>query len=77
MIFRYRALDEGGKAISGVIDADSFALAKERLLKQQILLVNLSEQASVNTPTGHRRLCPRTSAQQLLFVPGLWPRTKT
>lgn len=40
-IFRYQALNEEGKKITGVIDADSIALAKEKLLKQKILITKL------------------------------------
>lgn len=40
-LFRYKALADGGKRITGVIDADSFESAKERLLKQKILVTNL------------------------------------
>ncbi len=40
-LFRYHAFNQSGKKITGVIDADSFALAKERLLKQQIMLIDL------------------------------------
>ncbi|MBY0529822.1 MAG: type II secretion system F family protein [Rhabdochlamydiaceae bacterium] len=40
-LFRYRALSTEGKNYSGVIDADSFNLAKERLRKQQILVTDL------------------------------------
>lgn len=42
-LYRYQAFTESGKRISGVIDADSLALAKEKLLKQQILLTHLHE----------------------------------
>lgn len=41
-LFRYHAFEKNGKKVSGVIDADSFALAKERLLKQEMLLTDLS-----------------------------------
>ncbi|MBI2742320.1 MAG: type II secretion system F family protein [Chlamydiales bacterium] len=41
-LFRYQALTQSGKKIAGVIDADSYALAKEKLLKQQIMLVELA-----------------------------------
>jgi len=40
-LFRYKAISDSGKVISGVIDADSFSLAKERLRKQQILVTEL------------------------------------
>jgi general secretion pathway protein F/type IV pilus assembly protein PilC len=41
-IYAYKALTEEGKKITGVIDADSLYLAKERLKKRQILLTELS-----------------------------------
>src|SRR5579872_5622971 len=41
-LFRYRALTAEGKSLSGVIDADSLALAKERLLKQQVMVTALT-----------------------------------
>lgn len=41
-IFRYRALTEMGKKISGVIDADSYDLAKNKLKKEKILVTKLS-----------------------------------
>ncbi len=40
-IFRYKALTETGKKIGGIIDADSFELAKERLRKEKILVTKL------------------------------------
>lgn len=41
-IFRYKALTETGKKISGVIDADSYDLAKERLRRERVLVTKLS-----------------------------------
>ncbi len=41
-LFRYRALTEMGKRVSGVIDADSFDLAKERLKKEKVFVTKLS-----------------------------------
>ena len=41
-IYAYKALSEEGKKITGVIDADSLYLAKERLKKRQILLTEVS-----------------------------------
>ncbi len=41
-IFRYRALTETGTKVSGVIDADSFELAKERLRREKVLVTKLS-----------------------------------
>ncbi len=43
-LFRYEAFNESGKRIIGVIDADSLLLAKERLLKQQVMLIDLAMQ---------------------------------
>ncbi|NGX36964.1 MAG: Type II secretion system protein F [Chlamydiae bacterium] len=40
-IFRYKALTETGKNIIGVIDADSYDLAKERLRREKILVTGL------------------------------------
>ncbi|HUD02228.1 MAG TPA: type II secretion system F family protein [Rhabdochlamydiaceae bacterium] len=40
-LYRYQALSGGGKKISGVIDADSLLSAKEKLRKEQILVVDL------------------------------------
>ncbi len=40
-LYRYRALAQTGKRISGVIDADSLALAKERLHRDRILVTGL------------------------------------
>ncbi len=42
-LFRYRALATTGKKVSGIIDADSYSVAKERLRKQQILVTHLAE----------------------------------
>jgi general secretion pathway protein F/type IV pilus assembly protein PilC len=41
-LYRYQALSNTGKTISGVIDADSLTSAKERLRKEQILVVDLA-----------------------------------
>jgi general secretion pathway protein F len=41
-LFRYRALTTEGKKIAGVIDADSYALAKERLVKQEVMITHLA-----------------------------------
>ena len=42
-IFRYRALTETGKRISGVIDADSLFIAKEKLRKEKFFITKLSQ----------------------------------
>jgi general secretion pathway protein F len=41
-LFRYVAYSPTGKKIEGVIDADSYGLAKERLRREKILVKNLS-----------------------------------
>lgn len=41
-LYKYQALSEGGKTISGVIDAESLAAAKERLRSERILVVDLA-----------------------------------
>lgn len=40
-LFRYDAISADGKALKGVIDADSLVVAKERLRKQQILVTTV------------------------------------
>ncbi len=40
-LFRYKAISPDGKAFSGVIDADSLAVAKERLRKNQVYITDL------------------------------------
>jgi general secretion pathway protein F len=40
-LFRYRALSSDGKTIKGLIDADSFLVAKERLRRQQLLVTEV------------------------------------
>lgn len=42
-LFRYLAVNKQGKKIKGVVDADSFLLAKEKLRKQQILVTEVVE----------------------------------
>lgn len=41
-IFRYKALTETGTKIAGVIDADSYELAKERLRREKVLVTKLA-----------------------------------
>lgn len=41
-LFRYQAFTQAGKKITGVIDADSYALAKEKLVKQQVMVTHLA-----------------------------------
>jgi general secretion pathway protein F len=43
MLFRYRALNPEGKAVSGVIDADSMEVAKVRLRSQKVMVTDLRE----------------------------------
>lgn len=40
-LFRYHAVSPNGKAIKGVIDADSLVVAKERLRKQQVMVTTV------------------------------------
>jgi len=40
-IFRYKALTATGTKVSGVIDADSYELAKERLKREKVLVTHL------------------------------------
>ena len=40
-LFRYKALAETGRAISGVIDADSQTVAKDRLRKQKVMVTSI------------------------------------
>lgn len=47
-LFRYRALTQTGKKIAGIIDADSFDLAKERLRRDRVLVTHLDV-------VGHRK----------------------
>ena len=42
-LFRYRAISVEGRALKGVIDADSLLSAKERLRKQQVLVTSVAE----------------------------------
>ena len=44
-LFHYTALGPKGKKLTGVIDADSLKAAKERLLKQKILVIKLLEKS--------------------------------
>lgn len=41
-LFRYKALSNSGKRLSGVIDADSLQLAKERLNREKVLVTKLT-----------------------------------
>lgn len=42
-LFRYQALTSSGKKVTGVIDADSFEVAKERLKKERIMVIQLTD----------------------------------
>jgi general secretion pathway protein F/type IV pilus assembly protein PilC len=68
-LFRYRAFSAEGKNYSGVIDADSFNVAKERLRKQQILVTDLillkSETHEITLPPPLLLLFTRELAQLL------------
>ncbi|HSW86087.1 MAG TPA: type II secretion system F family protein [Rhabdochlamydiaceae bacterium] len=41
-LFRYQALSKQGGRLSGVIDADSFPMAKEKLRRQEVFITSLS-----------------------------------
>ena len=41
-LFKYRAFSKNGMKLSGVIDADSFLMAKEKLKKQEVIVTALS-----------------------------------
>lgn len=41
-LFQYKAISEDGRGIKGVIDADSFLIAKERLRKEKILVTSVA-----------------------------------
>ena len=49
-VFRYKALSSTGKKISGIIDADSFDLAKERLRREKILVTKVSSMVHKKQP---------------------------
>lgn len=55
-LFRYQAVSVEGKALKGVIDADSLLVAKERLRKQQIMVTVVtamqSKQDQLTLPAG-------------------------
>jgi general secretion pathway protein F/type IV pilus assembly protein PilC len=53
-LFRYQAVGPDGKALKGVIDADSLLVAKERLRKQQVMVT---------------AVCPLQSKQDQLCLP--------
>lgn len=58
-LFRYQAVSSSGKKMSGVIDADSYDLAKEKLLGKNVLLTKLYE--------NDRKLkVPKLSGRELL-----------
>lgn len=59
VLFRYSALSESGRKLSGVIDADSLVSAKERLRKDQILVLNVE-------PLKHRKKGKAASLNFLL-----------
>ncbi len=72
-LFRYKALAEGGKKISGVIDADSFESAKERLLRQKILVTKLfsHDKGEKETVLDSSLLLSFTREMQQLLTAGL------
>ncbi|MDX8430866.1 MAG: type II secretion system F family protein [Candidatus Algichlamydia australiensis] len=52
-LYQYTALASSGKKIKGIIDADSLGSAKERLLKQKILVTKLSQYERVQKKSHH------------------------
>ncbi len=72
-LFRYKALADGGKKVTGVIDADSFESAKERLLKQKILVIKLfsHEKAEKKSVLNSSLLLSFTREVQQLLSAGL------
>src|SRR5690606_1091078 len=43
-VYEYKGLDSGGKAIAGIIDADTAKVARSRLRKQGVFPTEISEQ---------------------------------
>ncbi|HSX04306.1 MAG TPA: type II secretion system F family protein [Rhabdochlamydiaceae bacterium] len=72
-LFRYKALADGGKKITGLIDADSFESAKERLLKQKILVTKLFsiDKTQKETVLDNSLLLSFTREMQQLLTAGL------
>lgn len=72
-LFRYKALSDGGRRVTGVIDADSFDAAKERLLKQKILVTKLFslDQSRKETTLDGALLLSFTREMQQLLSAGL------
>lgn len=72
-LFRYRALAAGGRKIKGVIDADSYEGAKERLINQNILVVRLFsiEKSVKETVLNSNLLLSFTREMQQLLSAGL------
>ncbi len=68
-LFRYQALTEVGKRVSGVIDADSFAVAKEKLRREKIMVTHLEslseKRGELLLPTPLRLAFTRELAQLL------------
>lgn len=62
-LFRFSALNANGTSYAGVIDADSFEMAKDRLRQEKILVVDLKEE--VRGQKGKRSL---KSKEKLLFT---------
>ena len=53
-VFEYKALDHKGKSISGIIDADSAVVARQKLRSARNFPVSLSEVEGVPTQKSHR-----------------------
>lgn len=60
-LFRYKALTDTGKRINGVIDADSYTGAKERLIREKVLLTKL-------TSIKHKKEIALNSSMLLAFT---------
>jgi len=54
-IFEYRALNAKGRKVSGIVDADSLSVAREKLRGQQLFPVTLSPITEDNLKTGRFR----------------------
>jgi len=51
-VYEYKGLDSGGKAINGIIDADSAKIARSRLRKQGLFPTEIHEQSEGGTRRG-------------------------
>ncbi len=67
-VFEYKALNAAGKKRSGIVDADSLAMARQKLRQQSLFPVSLSRLES-ETPNGKK-------GNGSLALPGLFTRIK-